>query len=66
LQNLWVNSSAAMLEIYEDMAWQVNDGVLDPALPPGDQRTLAAWNQRLHERGAQLPERAPRQPHAAR
>ena len=53
LQNLWVNSSAAMLEIYEGMAWQVADGVLDPALPPEEQRTLAAWNQRLHERAVE-------------
>ncbi len=39
-----------MLEIYETMAWHVGDAVLDPALLPEDQRSLAAWNQRLHER----------------
>jgi hypothetical protein len=40
----------AMLEIYESMAWVANDSVLDPTLPPNQQRTLAQWNQRLHSR----------------
>ena len=53
LQNLWTNSTSAMLEIYEAMAWQVGDGVLDPTLSPEDQRSLAAWNQRLHERAVE-------------
>ena len=39
-----------MLEIYEARAWEANDSILDPTLPPTQQRTLAQWNQRLHER----------------
>jgi hypothetical protein len=50
LDNLWSNSNAAMLEIYEEQAWQAHDGILDLSLPSEEQRTLAQWNQRLHER----------------
>jgi hypothetical protein len=48
LDNLWSNSNAAMLEIYEVQAWLAGDAVLDPSLRPA--RTLAEWNERLHER----------------
>lgn len=50
LDNMWSNSNSAMLEIYEARAWEANDSILDPTLPPTQQRTLAQWNQRLHER----------------
>jgi hypothetical protein len=50
LDNMWSNSNAAMLEIYEARAWEANDSILDPTLPPAQRRTLAEWNQRLHER----------------
>lgn len=50
LDNMWSNSNAAMLEIYEARAWEANHAILDPTLPPGQQRTLAQWNQRLHDR----------------
>lgn len=50
LQNMWLNSNSAMLEIYEYMASAAGDSVLDPALPVDEQRTLAQWNERLHER----------------
>ena len=50
LDNMWSNSNSAMLEVYEAHAWQAGDAVLDPTLPPRAQRTLAQWNERLHER----------------
>jgi hypothetical protein len=50
LENMWANSNSAMLEIYEARAWEANDSILDPTLPPAQQRTLAQWNQRLHDR----------------
>jgi hypothetical protein len=50
LDNMWSNSNSAMLEIYEDRAWEANDSILDPTLPPEQQLTLAQWNQRLHDR----------------
>jgi len=50
LENMWANSNSAMLEIYEARAWEANDSILDPTLPPVQQRTLAQWNQRLHDR----------------
>jgi hypothetical protein len=49
-QNMWANSNSAMLEIYEARAWKAGDSVLDPTLPASEQRTLADWNERLHER----------------
>jgi hypothetical protein len=53
LQNMWANSNSAMLEIYEPMAWQVGEAVLDTSLPVEEQRTLAGWSERLHERRTQ-------------
>ena len=50
LDNMWSNSNSAMLEIYEAHAWKAHDAILDPTLPRAQQRTLAQWNQRLHER----------------
>jgi hypothetical protein len=50
LDNMWSHSNSAMLEIYEARAWEANDAILDPTLPSRQQRTLAQWNQRLHER----------------
>jgi hypothetical protein len=50
LDNMWSNSNSAMLEIYEARAWEASDSILDPALPPAQQRTLAQWNRRLHHR----------------
>jgi hypothetical protein len=50
LDNMWSNSNSAMLEIYESVAWTAGDSILDPTLPPNQQRTLAEWNQRLHNR----------------
>jgi len=50
LDNMWSNSNSAMLEIYEARAWEANDSILDPTLPPAQRRTLAQWNQRLHDR----------------
>jgi hypothetical protein len=50
LDNMWSNSNSAMLEIYEARAWEAGDSILDPTLPPNQRRTLADWNQRLHER----------------
>jgi hypothetical protein len=53
LSNMWSNSNSAMLEIYEARAWEANDAILDPTLPLAQQRTLAQWNQRLHNRRRQ-------------
>jgi hypothetical protein len=50
LDNMWSNSNSSMLEIYEAVAWQAHNSILDPALPPDQQRTLGQWNERLHER----------------
>lgn len=50
LENLWNNSTASMLEIYENRAWEAADAILDPNLPIDQQRTLADWNTCLHER----------------
>ena len=50
LDNMWSNSNSAMLEIYEARAWEANNAILDPSLPPAQRRTLAQWNQRLHDR----------------
>lgn len=50
LDNMWSNSNSAMLEIYEAQAWKASDAILDPTLPLARQRTLAEWNQRLHDR----------------
>jgi len=50
LDNMWSNSNSAMLEIYEAVAWTAGAAILDPALPRARQRTLAQWNERLHER----------------
>jgi hypothetical protein len=46
-----------MLEIYKARAWEASDPVLDPTLPPAEQRTLAQWNQRLHDRRRNFPAR---------
>lgn len=50
LDNMWSNSNSAMLEIYEARAWEAGDAILDPTLPADQQRTLADWNQLLHDR----------------
>lgn len=50
LDNMWANSTSAMLEVYEAHAWQAGSSVLDPKRPLTQQRTLAQWNERLHAR----------------
>ena len=50
LDNMWSHSNSAMLEIYEAHAWEASDAILDPTLPLAERRTLAQWNQRLHDR----------------
>ena len=46
---MWSNSNSAMLEIYEAHAWKATTRSSIRRCPP-QQRTLAQWNERLHER----------------
>jgi hypothetical protein len=48
LQNLWDNSAASALEIYEERLWEANLAPLGGALSP--ERNLGDWQDELHAR----------------
>lgn len=48
LQNLWDNSTASALEIYEERLWEANQAPLGAALDPA--RNLQAWQDELNAR----------------
>lgn len=48
LQNLWTNSNASALEIYEERLWEANGAALGGAANPT--HTIGQWNVDLHAR----------------
>ena len=48
IQNLWDNSAASALEIYEERLWEANHAALGGATNPT--RSIGDWNTELHAR----------------
>jgi hypothetical protein len=50
IENLWNNSAASAIEIYEERLWEANGAALTGVLGPYGSYTIGTWNTQLHAR----------------